>query len=697
MVRIIAIAGAAAATLIAVPGATAATRICAAELLAAAPVASAQRPITPRDLIGLRDFGSLDNSASQNVFSLSPDGKTVALMLRRSDPDTDSYCFGVLLVPIDGSAPPRLVDVGGEYIQSAVDIRGIPAVPTGVPRSYPPVWSPDGRWLTYLRRDGGVTRAWYVGLDGRPARPAGELKTDALAVRWAASGKGLVVTIRPSLDLGRAEIEREGKTGFHFDERFASLNEDRPLPPSTLLPEEEVTVDVATGNIGPTRSASPNDTRAVADATSVGGWRASARRDDPSLPYSATPLRVQRDGKMLSCRQDICGDHVAGIWWLSDDTLLFLRAGYAGNGGRSALFRWRVGRDSVPQRVLVTDEALFGCQLGLGRLICAREAAAQPRQIVAVDPASGRMTVLFDPNPDFARFRLGSVARLVWTLPDGTATYGDLVLPPDHRPGQRHPLIVTQYISRGFLRGGTGDEYPIQVLAARGFAVLSFQRPALLAGAAKVHDLVELQKINIAGWAERRMIVTALEMGVDTVIRRGVADPSKVGLTGMSDGATTTQFALNHSSRFAAAAISSCCDEPSGLFDSGPAYGEATLAWGYPRPGPGHAAFWAPMSLAMHAEGWRTPLLIQVPDMEYRWGLETLESFRLSGAPVDAYVYSDEHHVKWHPAHKLAVYERSVAWFDFWLRGVRAGDGARGPELARWEEMKKSLDVVPPG
>lgn len=695
MVSIVTIAGAAAAIAVVAPG-SAAPRNCAAELLAVAPAASGSRLITPRDLIGLRDFGSLDNSAWQNVFNLSPDGKTAALTLRRGDPDSDSYCFGIVMVSLDGRAPPRLLDVGGEFIQSDVDIRGIPSVHTGAPRSLPPVWSPDGHWLAYLRRDGGVTRVWYVGVDGQPARPAGDLKTDALAVRWSPTGRALLVTVRPALDTGRAAIDREGKTGFHFDERFASLSEDRPQPPSLLLPELEVSLDPHSGAVGPAVAAPPNDPRAVADGVSDGGWSASTRRDDPGLPYSATPLRVARNGKALSCPTGICDDRVAGFWWLPDDTLLFLRAGYAGDGGRSSLFRWRVGRDPVPRPLLTTAEAIFGCHLGAGRLICAREAAGQPRQIVAIDPVSGRMTVAFDPNPDFHNLRLGAVERLTWTLPDGTATYGDLVLPPNHRPGQRHPLIVTQYASRGFLRGGTGDEYPIQVLAAHGFAVLSFQRPALLAGAAMVRDLVGLQKINIAGWAERRMIVGALEMGVDTVIARGVVDPAKVGLSGMSDGATSTQFALNRSNRFAAAAMSSCCDEPSGLFVSGPAYGEATLDWGYPRPGPGHAAFWAPMSVAARAQGWRVPLLIQVPDMEYRFGQEALEAFRLAGAPVDAFVYPDEHHVKWHPAHKLAAYERSIAWFDFWLRDVRSADPNRAQDLARWTEMKLRLDAGKP-
>src|SRR3546814_15186802 len=34
-------------------------------------------------------------------------------------------------------------------------------------------------------------------------------------------------------------------------------------------------------------------------------------------------------------------------------------------------------------------------------------------------------------------------------------------------------MVVVQYRTRGFLRGGTGDEVPIQTLADQGFLVLS--------------------------------------------------------------------------------------------------------------------------------------------------------------------------------------------------------------------------------
>ncbi|WP_426264582.1 Atxe2 family lasso peptide isopeptidase [Sphingomonas sp. PWP1-2] len=688
------ITGVAAILAAAIPTAGAAARACAAALSAPAAPSPAQRDITARDIVGLRDFGAMDNAVGTQAFSVSPNGKFASLIMRRADPDADTYCFGVVLVALDGNASPRVLDVGGEFIQSTSDIRGVPAIPSGGTRSPAPVWSSDGRTLAYLRRDRGQTRIWRVGLDGRPARQIASLGTDALAVRWSTDGRSFIVTIRPSLDAGRKSIEQEGRSGYHFDERFWTLSEDRPRPPLPLV-FSEVTVDAHSGQtrkIGKPGAANPST---ISSKLSRSGMRAWIALNDPELPFGPAALHVERGGKPLSCPSSICGDRVGALWWIDRETLLFMRAGAPDNGGKITLYRWRTDVEPAPRRILETEDALFGCQLANVRLICAQEGASRPREIVAIDPATGRRTTVFNPNLAFASLKLGHVERMTWHTSNGIATYGDLVLPPDHQPGQRHPLIVTQYISRGFLRGGTGDEYPIHLLAAHGYAVLSFQRPAPLPGTATAPDLNALQRVNIANWAERREIVDALEVGVDAVISRGVADPHRVGLTGMSDGATTAQFALNHSSRFAAAAISSCCDEPSGLFVVGLAYGDATLAWGYPPPGLGHADFWDPMSMAAHAATWRTPLLIQVPDMEYRFGLEAYAAFKRAAAPVDVFVFPDEHHLKWHPAHRLAVYERSLAWFDFWLRDRWSEDPARRPELRRWTDMKTRLDQAP--
>ncbi len=697
MVRRVAIACAVWATFGSTQAAQAAAPSCAQRLLPTQTDTGAERRIAPRDLVELRDFGRTDAAvAGELPFTVSPDGRYAALILRRADPDADSYCFGVALVSLDGTGAVRLLDIGGEFIQSTADIRGVPAIASGLPQTAPPAWSPDGRWLAYLRRDHGSTQVWRVGIDGSPAVRLTGLPVDVEAVAWAADGCTLLVTSRPSLAEGMARVDREGRGGFLYDARFWALSEDRPRPPLPL-PRLVQVIDVFRGNPAPIEpervgrsapnAATDRPAAAIAFAASPAG-RAWTAYDDPALSWGPARLHVEVGGTALPCPADACSDHVAALWWKAPDELLFMRAGAPENGGRLQLYRWRVGVDAAPVRLFETGDALFGCQLAPTGMICGRETSLRPRTIVRLNPDTGATVTLFDPNPEFARLRLGQVKRLSWTDRQGVSTYGDLVLPPDHHGGDRHPLIVVQYISRGFLRGGTGDEYPIQLLADRGFAVLSFQMPTGLPARRAATDINALQRINIKDWAGRRLIFNALDAGIDAAVAQGVVDPDRIGITGLSDGSTTAQFALNNSDRFKAAVISSCCDEPSALFAVGPAYRDAVMSWGYPPPGVDDKAFWSAQSLTRNARRMHTPLLIEEPDMEYRLGLEAVSALQVAGAPVEMYVFPDEHHVKWHPAHRLAIYKRNLAWFDFWLRDEAILDPSRHDEIDRWQGMK---------
>jgi dipeptidyl aminopeptidase/acylaminoacyl peptidase len=69
------------------------------------------------------------------VPTLSPDGRRAVLAVTRPDLDSDQYRGELWLVEVDGSAPPRALTHGG--------------------RDSAPRWSPDGRWLAFLRAEGG--------------------------------------------------------------------------------------------------------------------------------------------------------------------------------------------------------------------------------------------------------------------------------------------------------------------------------------------------------------------------------------------------------------------------------------------------------------------------------------------------------------------------------------------------------------
>ncbi|MFX8907073.1 hypothetical protein ABTM87_19775, partial [Acinetobacter baumannii] len=82
------------------------------------------------------------------------------------------------------------------------------------------------------------------------------------------------------------------------------------------------------------------------------------------------------------------------------------------------------------------------------------------------------------------------------------------------------------------------------------------ERPAFFAEAKPgIRSYDDVNAVNGKGWAERRSLLSSLVTGVNMVIARGVADPARIGITGLSDGASTARFALINTRLFAAAAI----------------------------------------------------------------------------------------------------------------------------------------------
>lgn len=663
---------------------------CAARLLPTAAVAV--RDVAPRDLVELRDFGRSDAGlAGPAPFSLSPDRRELALALRRADPANDRYCLGIFVVPLDRRRAPRVIDIGGDFLLARSDSHGLPDLAVGAEQPVTPLWSPDGLWLIYPRRDRSVTQLWRARRDGGGAEPLTHGSEDIRAVRWSDDGRALIVSTRPKVT-AEAAINREARTGFRYDRRFWTLSEARPRPPLPL-PSVEQRIDWPTdaprsAHAEPLAINDGKPAQARLFARSPAGLLAWTAPDDPTRLLAPVGLKV-RDGDALhACPIAACADAVGGLWWQHDRVLLFLQGGTPDNGGLTSLYRWRIGRDAAPVRLFATADALLGCQR-LGReLICARETATHPRVIARLDLETGRATTLYDPNPEFASLRLGKVQRITWRDPQGVAGYGDLVLPPTHRTGERHPLIVVQYQSRGFLRGGTGDEYPIHALAARGFAVLSIERVRPFASDKGARDVAQFVRLGVADFAERRRMLAAVETGIDHAIAFGVVDPTRIGITGLSDGAATVQFALVNSTRFRAAAMSSCCDDPSSIhFAAGLGYLEATTAWGFPGPETPAPGFWRRYSLAANADRLNLPILLQLPDDEFRFGLETFVTLDRHQAPVELFIFADEYHLKWHPAHRLAIYERAIDWFNFWLNGRADASPAKRDQLRRWRAL----------
>jgi dipeptidyl aminopeptidase/acylaminoacyl peptidase len=98
-------------------------------------------------------------------------------------------------------------------------------------------------------------------------------------------------------------------------------------------------------------------------------------------------------------------------------------------------------------------------------------------------------------------------------------------------------------------------------------------------------------------------------------------------------------------------------------------------------------ARWRMISPALNLEKIHCPILMQMPEQEYMQTIDyAIPLIRDNRA--DLYVFPDEPHQKFQPKHKLAVYERNLDWFRFWLQGVEDHDPAKVEQYTHWQLMK---------
>jgi dienelactone hydrolase len=649
----------------------------------------AKAAVTVQELVAIREIGASYPGAGPDL-AASPAGNEVALVVRRADPESNRYCVGLVVQPLGGNARPVLLDTGDVLLRDDTPFLGLSDLGSGRPLANRPAWSADGRALYYLKAQHGIAQLWRVARDGSGAAPLTNMPTGVVRFTLAPDGR-LLVWSRPGLVDARAKLQREGRQGWVYDRRFWTVAKTGPFPleqPLILF-----AVDATTGRASP---ASPADVdhanrdarleQGLAARSEDGRTSASVEPVQTGVFYAQNRLVVRRDQKTLTCPKMVCTERVWGVW-IRGEQVFVLREADA-DRGEMALVRWTIGEPGA-HTLWRGPDVLFGCTITAKELLCVHESATRPPSLQRVDLVNGGAHTLLNLNPELSPERLGSVTRLVWRDATGTLAFGDFVLPAVRLSGEKLPLIVVQYESRGFLRGGTGDEYPIHALARAGYAVLSIHQPrrAAALAAGKVRTLDEFQRTMVEGHMLRKRLAAALDAGVDAAIATGVVDPRRIGLTGMSDGAVTACYALIHRPRYAALALSGGCEEAETWTAMiGPGWSEAIRRWGMPDPQRDASGYWDGVALSRNVERVQIPILFQVADRELLSAVQSWTALKAADRPVEMIVYPDEYHNKWQPAHRLAVYRSNMRWFDFWLRG-REEPGQK--ELyARWRQLK---------
>ncbi len=245
--------------------------------------------------------------------------------------------------------------------------------------------------------------------------------------------------------------------------------------------------------------------------------------------------------------------------------------------------------------------------------------------------------------------------------------HGMLLLPPGHQPGHALPMVVS-------LHGGPVYQFSHefmaywQVLAAQGFAVMGIN-PRGSSGRGSEFAQSQMQR-----WGT--VDADDISAGITWAIEQGIADPEAIGVGGWSYGGILTNYMIASDERIKAGISGAGM----GMFLGG--YGvdqyarEYDLELGLPWV---ETERWMALSYPFFRSAEITaPTLYLCAEADWNvpcsGSLQMYQALRANGVPSTLVVYPGETHSLSVPSYLRDRMDRSLAWYDLYLRGVEADD-----------------------
>jgi dipeptidyl aminopeptidase/acylaminoacyl peptidase len=290
----------------------------------------------------------------------------------------------------------------------------------------------------------------------------------------------------------------------------------------------------------------------------------------------------------------------------------------------------------------------------------ARESLGEPPEVWAGPPAHLEQVTRANAGVTPAYGRAESVE---WKS-DAFTVQGWLIYPADYRPGTRYPMIVQ-------VHGGPAAAVPARWMSEQSTsAVLSrdgyFVFMPNPRGSYGQGEAFTKANVKDFGYGDLRDVMA----GVDTVLRRFPVDSARMGLTGWSYGGYMTMWGVTQTNRFKAAVAGA------GISDWLSYTGENGIdEWMLPYFGAtayDDPAVYAKSSPINYIRRAHTPTLVVVGERDVECpapqSYEFWRGLERNGVTTQLVVYPDEGHGIRNPAHTRDLQERTIRWFDQYLK-----------------------------
>lgn len=666
--------------------------------------ARAQVAITTAELVSLRDIDAL---------VLSPDERRYAVRVRRADPVSDRYRTAWYIGDTEGGAPTFAAD-GGD-----AEMLMMTFGPSGDIAGGHAVWSPDSTRLAFAAYNRGQRQIWVVA-PGRNGRQVTHNQSDVRAFAWSTDGREILFAAGPTRD-EVADVQQEAqRNGANLDDftifadmvsgGLSSRARDalNSVPPGKWIVDADgngerpalESDEIQFQNSGPRVEIGPTPLWNAQTVDGVRGrvvneagdaaWFAQAPNAGAGFRLSAQ--RAHAEAEIVTCIAAPCEGRLfaSDPMWSNNDHEIFFWSSFE-RLGPPRLWTWSPETNAI--RTVLSGASpgaqFYPCAAAAEFLLCVYQSDTHPPGLVRVLAQTGTVVTQFEPNASISADRLGRVEWLEWELHADLVrrgfparAHGRIIFPPAFDPARQYPVIIAPYVARGFPRGDTGNEQPLFVYAANGFIVLDSAFPLPMAP-------LDSQAPD-GRFAFHRMSMESTFRALDLLVARGFVDETRIGMGGLSHAASTSLFALHYADRLSAVSVSNPGWSRDFSFYGRTGYFEnMTARVGAPSGYfPEDDAYWDRLDLAEHVDQVEAPILFQVPDREV-YGIQRLQwRLRAARLPYDAYVFLNEHHQKFRPSNHLAIYNRNLDWFRFWLQDVEDSDPSKADQYQRWRRLR---------
>ncbi|MCX6045088.1 MAG: S9 family peptidase [Chloroflexi bacterium] len=575
-----------------------------------------------------------------------------------------------------------------------------------------PRWSPDGRYIAFLRKlpTNGKVGLWVMRANGGEAWPLtgvdNGIHNDVTMLSWSPDGQRLALISVP-YDEAKEQRRNQRDDALHwridydfphlFVAQFVEAN--RPLPPVVQLtrgrfcvlnldwspdgariafthrptplmdtwPQSRLATIASTGDenepldLGATISVqaslayAPNNQWIACDIGTAGASWAYASRVMlfPATGGDPVPLAHVSD------------EQPRVVGWKADS-----RAVYALNqtGLTSQLAALPV--DGGDAQVLIDGEGQFEVVHvnAAGQAALSMQNFTEINRVCVVDltsqTAAAALRKLAPPvATHYPQGPLPQVKTLHWRTPDDFEIEGILYLPHDYdeQSGMKLPLLL--HIHGGpagvFQRQFAGYPYYYTPAALCELGIAVFRcNPRGSGGYGK-----QFRAANMRDWGGGDY--RDIQQGVDEVLAMGIADPARLGICGWSYGGFMASWTITQTNRFVAASIGAPVTNPTSFNGTSDIPGFipnyfGVEAWEDP-------AFYAAHSPIAHVQNVQTPAIIQHGDADVRvpleQGLQFYNAMHRRGVPVEMYIYPRHGHALSEPRLLADAARRNLEWF----------------------------------